>query len=105
MINSIALTGRLTADAELRGSFDKPLLAFTLASDVWSKDGGETLFINCVLFGSRASKIKEYMTKGAKVGIVGELNPDNYETKDGGKRYGFKIIVRDVDFMSAKTAE
>ena len=86
MANRIVLTGRLTADPELRQTKDGvPVTAFTVAvPKKFKKDGAD--FIDVVAWRQRAEFICQYFTKGKWIEIDGSIQTRSYEDKEGKKR-------------------
>lgn len=78
------------------------ILKFSLATNKkWKNDAGElqerTDWHRCTLFGKRAESLQEYVTKGKKLLVEGELQYGSYE-KDNVKHYTTDVIVSDVEF-------
>jgi single-strand DNA-binding protein len=75
------VSGRLGKDAVQRDTKAGPVCSFSIASD--SKRGGEkvTTWIGCSIFGARGEKLRQYLTKGTSVIVVGELSQRVYEGK------------------------
>src|ERR1041385_3574515 len=78
------------------------LLKFSLATNKkWKNDAGElqeeTSWHRCTLFGKRAESLQEYVTKGKKLMVEGELRYGSYE-KEGVKHYTTDVIVNEVEF-------
>ena len=105
-LNSVAITGNLTFDAEMRGS-GVSVLAFTVAvndrrknpqTDEWEDVAN---FIPCVIFGKRAQSLERYLTKGTKVAVSGKLRWSQWET-DGQKRNKIEVVVDEIEFMSQR---
>ena len=57
---------------------------------------------SCIMFGKRAVSVAEFIQKGAKVCVSGQLGSDNYTDKNGIEHTGFSIKVNDLELMSAK---
>ena len=69
---SIIVAGRLTKDAVLRFTADsKPVLNFTVATDVGFGDRKHGVFIDCSLWGKRAEALDPYLKKGKQVTCIG----------------------------------
>lgn len=99
-MNLIILTGRLSKDPEVKTSNNKKYCRFSLAvSRPLKKD--ETDFINCVAFGKTSELIGEYLRKGNRVGIQGNLQTNTYET-NGEKRTSYDVVVNQVEFLESK---
>lgn len=67
--------------------FDKTAQAF--------KDG-EPLFLQVVCWRQMAESVAESVTKGMRLIVQGVLKPNNYETREGEKRYGFQLDASDI---------
>lgn len=103
-MTSATLFGRLTKDLEL--SYTQGGVAigkFSVACDRQVKKGenweSQTSYFDCTLFGKRAEGLKQYMTKGRQVTIIGELVQESWQTENG-KRYAVKINVQSVGLGS-----
>lgn len=106
-INKVIISGNLTRDGELRTT---PSGAIILALGVAVNDrrrnqSGEwedyANFVDCTMFGTRAEKLAQYMTKGTKVCIEGRLHYSSWE-KDGQRRSKLDVTVDEVEFMSSR---
>lgn len=80
-MNEIFLTGRLTADPEVKTG-NTNVAKYTLAVR-FSKE--VTDFFNCVTFASQAEIASKYLKKGDLVSVRGNLSIDKYTDKEGGK--------------------
>ncbi len=101
-INLIVLTGRLTADPELKYTQSgKAFARFTLAVNrTFNRD--QTDFINCVAWDKRAEVVAEYMRKGSQAGVQGRLSVRSYEDESGQKRKITEVVVDTVEFLDTK---
>ena len=102
-MNKILLTGRVVRDAELTyiPGTGTPKLAFTIAverSYQKDKNNKKVDFINCEQLGKSTENLCQYLTKGKKIAVEGELNIDNYD-KDGEKRSFTKVKIDRVEFL------
>lgn len=103
MINNVNLSGNVTRDVEKRGTGDKPYITFGLAVTEYKGNGEKSpMFFSCIMFGKRAVSVAEFISKGAKVCVSGQLGSDNYTDKNGIEHTGFSIKVNDLELMSAK---
>ena len=103
MINNVNLSGNVTRDVEKRGAADKPYITFGLAVTEYKGNGEKNpMFFSCIMFGKRAATVADYIQKGAKICVSGQLGSDNYTDKNGIEHTGFSIKVNDLEFMSAK---
>ena len=110
-INRVVISGNLTRDAELRSTASgMPVLGIGIAVNDRRKNqqSGEwedyPNFIDCTMFGTRASSISRFLTKGTKVVIEGKLRYSQWE-REGQKRSKIEVIVDDIDFMSSRNSD
>lgn len=108
-MNKIILMGRLTADPEIRFSSNENqtcVAKFNLAVDRKFKRDGEATadFFQIVAFGRLGEFAQNYLQKGTKVVLDGELRNNNYTNKDGQKVYGFQIVANSIEFAESKRA-
>ena len=108
-VNRVLLTGHLTRDAELaETSGGTTVMRFGIAVNERRKSRtGEwedvPNFIDCNLFGNRASAICRYMVKGTKVAVEGHLHYSSWEDRETGKRRSkLDVTVDEIEFMSRK---
>ena len=108
-MNVVCLTGRLTADPELKKTQSgKSVVSFTLAvdRDFKSADGERQAdFINCVAWNQPAEFITKFFKKGKMIAIVGELRNRQYETKEGAKRTVTEVIISKAEFCGNSVNE
>ena len=109
-INKVLISGNLTRDAEIRATnTGSAVLSFTVAVNDRRRDqDGEWRdfpnYVDCSLFGKRATAIEQYMTKGIKVAIEGKLRFSKWE-RDGEKRSKLEVIVDEIEFMSRQARQ
>lgn len=105
MLNNITISGRLTADPELRyTNTSKPVTSFTLAVDRDGKNAG-TDFISCVAWNHTAEFVSKWFSKGGMAIVNGRLQMRNYEDKNGNKRTAAEVVANSVYFAGAKKSE
>jgi single-strand DNA-binding protein len=51
-----------------------------------------------------AEVIANNLSKGRRIGIDGRLQSRQYETKDGGKRTAYEVVVGNMEFLDSKAA-
>lgn len=104
-MNTVILIGRLVRDPETRYTQSgKAVCSFTLAVDRRGKDRGAD-FIPCVAWDKLAEVIANNLSKGRRIGVEGRLQSRQYETKDGGKRTAYEVVVANMEFLDSKAAE
>ena len=59
----------------------------------------EVLFVNVVTWGKQAENVSQFLKKGRRVAISGELRSNNWQDKEGNKRTSFEINARTVQFL------
>jgi single-strand DNA-binding protein len=101
-LNRAILTGRLTADPEVRYTADeKPLAKFTIAVNRQKK--GEADFVNCIAWSGLAKICGEYLKKGKPVALEGRLRLNKYEDKNGNKRTSTEVVVENLQMLDSKS--
>ena len=103
-MNNVSIIGRLAADAIIRetrtkGKEDITIANFRLAVPRIGSDDAD--FISCTAFGKTAEFIRDYLTKGSRIGVTGRIQTGSYE-KDGQTVYTTDVIVERVDFADGK---
>lgn len=107
MFNTVILTGRLTADPELKTTANGvSVTSFTIAVQRKYKQGEESQadFINIVAWRQTAEFITKYFHKGSMIGIEGSIQTRKYQDKDGNNRVAFEVIANNVQFVESKKA-
>ncbi len=106
MLNVVVLTGRLTADPELRHTpNDVAVTSFTIAVNRrFARPGEErqTDFIDIVAWRNTAEFVCKYFTKGQLIAIEGSIQTRTYQDKDGNKRKAFEVVAKDAQFAESK---
>lgn len=105
MFNLVVLTGRLTADPELKTTpSGVSVTSFSIAVNRNYKQGEEqkTDFINIVAWRSTAEFICRYFKKGTLIGIEGSIQTRKYQDNNGNNRYVFEVVANNVQFVESK---
>ena len=101
-INVICASGNIGKDAEQRWTPNQKCIAsFSLPVRQGYGDREKTSWVKCMLFGAKAEKLPQYLTKGTKVTVTGEFVMEEWTDQNGGKRSQPVIIVMDIDFGSS----
>ena len=101
-VNKVILVGNLGADPEVRRlNSGEPVVNMRIAtSESWrDKQTGErrerTEWHNIVIFNENLAKVAEqYLKKGSKVYIEGQLQTRQWEDQSGQKRYTTEIVLQ-----------
>lgn len=111
-INKATITGNITRDPELRQTQGgTSVLAIGVAVNDRRKNQqtGEwedyPSFIDCTIFGNRATGVAPHLQKGMKVAIEGKLNQSRWQAEDGTNRSKIEIIVDEIEFMSRQQGQ
>lgn len=100
-MNVVILTGRLTADPELRYTQQgTPCTSFNLAVDRASKDDTAD-FPTIVAWDKTAEFLQKYMSKGSKIVVRGEIRTRNYNDNDGKNRKVTEVVADRVEFADS----
>lgn len=108
-VNKVILVGNLGRDPEIRRTNDgRPIANLSVAtSESWrDKNTGErkekTEWHRVVIFNEGLCKIAEqYLKKGSKVYLEGQLQTRKYTDKDGNEKYSTEVVLQ--GFNSALT--
>lgn len=106
--NKVNLIGRLGKDPEIKtlGKGNK-VATFTLATDESYKgsDGQrvqDTQWHQIVAWGSQATIIEKYLSKGTQIAIEGSVKNRSYQTKSGEKRYITEVLAHNILMLGTK---
>ena len=105
MFNLVVLTGRLTADPELKTTTNGTnVTTFSIAVERRYRSGEErqTDFISIVAWQKTAEFITKYFKKGNLIGIEGSIQTRRYQDKNGNNRTAFEVIANNVQFVESK---
>jgi len=100
---------RLTRDVEIRYTQSGSAIAsFGVASSKKYKTQSgeqkeETTFVDCTAFGRLAEICNQYLHKGSKIYIVGELKLDQWTAQDGTKRSKHSITIESMEMLDGNS--
>lgn len=108
-INKATITGNITRDPELRqtqGGTSVLTIGVAVNDRRKNQQTGEwedyPNFIDCTIFGNRATGVAPHLEKGMKVAIEGKLNQSRWQAEDGTNRSKIEIIVDEIEFMAKR---
>ena len=108
-MNNVTLVGNLTRDPELRfiPNSGTAVTRFSIAVRREFKKEGQpdSDFFNVVVWGKSAENAANYLKKGSKCGVVGQLRNNHYEDKNGVKHYNVEINAQTVEFLDSRKQE
>ena len=111
MINRVTLVGRLGRDPEMRQTgTGTPIVNFSVATnESWKDKNGEqqerTEWHKIIAWGRLAEICNEYLTKGKQVYIEGRLQTNEWEDKDGNKRYTTEVVANEMKMLGTRSEE
>lgn len=109
MLNIVVIEGYLGADAEVRTTENGRSLTKMRVANTrkWKTKAGEqkeeTTWVNITSWNENLKGIVDYLTKGRQVKVVGRLNSNTYQDKDGANRVSYEVLAEDV--MLGSSAE
>ncbi len=109
MINKVILIGNLGGDPDLRYTpGGTPVCKFSLATTRKWKDGQgnqqeKTAWHRLVAWRKLAEICSQYLTKGSRIYVEGELDYGSYE-KDGVTHYTTDIVLHEMKMLGGKGA-
>lgn len=98
-MNLFAATGNLGKDCRKGEAGGTAVLNFSIGVKSGFGDKEQTLWVDCALWGKQAeSKLADYLVKGQKVAVTGELGQREHE----GKNY-LTLRVASIDLCGGKS--
>ena len=98
-MNNFNAVGRVGKDAVTRYTQGgKAVTGWSLAVDRGWGDNKQTVWLDCSLWGERGTKLAEHITKGAQLGVTGEIGTREHD----GKTY-ITLDVRDVTLLGGRS--
>ena len=107
-LNKATLIGNLGADPEVRttGSGSRVAQLSLATSRSWKDADGtphdRTEWHRVVVWGSRVDVVEQYLTKGDRVYVEGEIQYRSYEDSEGVMRYVTEINARDLILLGGR---
>jgi single-strand DNA-binding protein len=109
MYQQITLIGNLGADPEMRYTPNgQPVTSFRMAvSRTWTGQDGQrqekTVWFRVTAWRKLAETASQYLTKGSKVLVVGEVEEANaYIDKEGKARATLEVTASNIRFLSTR---
>jgi len=108
-VNKVILLGNVGKDPEIRATANGAVVAsFSIAtSDRYKDNAGNwqdrTEWHNLVAFQRTAEIVRDYVKKGNKLYVEGQLRTSSWDDKTSGqKKYKTEIIVNDLSLLSGR---
>jgi len=99
-MNNCMFVGRLGKEAELAQAGNSQVCRFSVATDSGYGDKKVTMWVSCNLWGKRGQSLAQYLVKGTKVMVIGELS----ETEYNGKKY-LNLNVNQIEMLGERQQE
>ena len=107
-MNKAILTGRIVNDLELKQTTTgKSICEFRLATNRPTNRDGERVadFINCRVWNKQAENLVKYQTKGNLIAVIGRMQVDAYQDKDGKNKFYTYLLVEELEYLEKKKEE
>ena len=104
-MNKVFLTGRIANDLEIRStSTGKSVCEFRLATNRPTNRDGERVadFINCRVWNKTAENLEKYQAKGNLIAVMGRMQVETYQDKEGKNRRNTYVLVEDLEYLEQK---
>ena len=107
-LNRVMIIGNTGRDAELRYTANGTAVSdFSMAvnSRRRSQSGeyeDETEWFQVVLFGDRAERISQYITKGKQLYVEGRLRTRNWDDDQGVRHYRTEVLANNIEFLDRR---
>ena len=106
MLNNLSILGRVTKPLELRYLQNgTAVLNFDIANSIKVKDNEVTTFLRCVCYGRSAEVINQFVGKGDRVLLQGELRQNSYQDSSGATKSYHFLQVNSFDFIESRNKE
>ena len=106
-MNKAIFNGRLGKDAQVRGTADRPIVAFTLAVNSPMPNGEtDTQWFTCSAFGTLAKFLTGVLPKkGTRVLIEGKVKKRTFTDNQGVEKTDMEVIVDHLQFIDPRERE
>lgn len=108
-VNKAIIVGNLGQDPEMRSTASGLAIATisVATSEVWKdKNSGEqqerTEWHRIVFFDKLAEIVGQYLVKGSKVYVEGQIRTQKWQDKDGNDRYTTEILGKEMQMLDSR---
>lgn len=105
-MNTGVWIGNLTADPEMKYTENgKAVTSFSIAINNGRDSSGEErppTYLDIVAWERLAETTAEFLSKGKKCAVMGSIQVDKYEDREGVKRQKYRIRASNVEFLSPR---
>lgn len=101
-LNNCSFIGRCTRDAETTTVEAKgtSLTKWAIANNTGFGQYEKTNFINCQMWGKQGESIKQYLTKGKQIAVVGVLENNKWQDSNGQQHDSWVLTVNQVTLLA-----
>ena len=105
-MNQLTIIGNLTRDPETRQTGNgKMVCNFDVAVNKRTADGDKPTYFRVGAWGKTGEVCQQWLEKGRKVAVVGEVSARAYMGKDGEPKCSLEVFATSVEFLSPKTMD
>ena len=90
-------TGNLGRDPDMRQHNNDNVLGFPIGVQVGTREKPMTMWVDCAIWGKRASTLQQYLAKGSRVTVSGPVKLEEYQAKDGQTKTRLRLTVDQID--------
>ena len=100
----VTIAGNIVRDIEAKtSSAGTTYLSNAIAWDRWSKGEKTVNYLDFSVFGQTADIFAQYVRKGQKILLHGNLEQEAWTDRDTGQRkFRYRMIVEDFEFISSR---
>lgn len=106
-MNKIIITGNLGHDPSMKDVNGKQVTEFSVGVQSGYGQNKSTIWYRVQAWDKKAEICKQYLAKGSKVLVIGELKPNEYIPKQGPnagtKQISLNITATDIEFLNTKS--
>jgi len=104
----VQLIGNIGTDAKVMEVNGNKFVSFSVGTNEKFKDSQgnqveKSTWVSCIL--SKESPVKDYLKKGTKVFVEGDLSVKTFKNQNGDWQSGVNCRVRKIELLSAKKVE
>lgn len=97
-MNIFCVTGNIGRNIEIRQAGQHTVGNFPLAVKSGYGEKEQTLWLDCSLWGNKAeSRLVDYLAKGQRVSVSGELGTREYQTNNGENKTVLTLRIINID--------
>lgn len=105
-MNSLTIIGNLTRDPERRATISgEEVTNFDVAVNRFKGGEQEVTYFRVSAWGKTGANCAQYLAKGRKVCVVGQVSVDAYTGKDGKPHAQINVTAQQVEFLSGNTEQ